>query len=66
MTALRREMEFKTLHIAIRGGRHSYIGASTVSKGVVVDTSRFDYVQQHNDKGLMTVGAGITLSNLYY
>ena len=66
VTALRREMEFKTLHIAIRGGRHSYIGASTVSKGVVVDISRFDYVQQHNDKGLMTVGAGITLSNLYY
>jgi FAD/FMN-containing dehydrogenase len=58
--------DFQNLRIAIRGGRHSYIGASTVSKGVVVDVSRFDYIKQHNDNGSMTVGAGITLGNLYY
>ena len=59
-------MDFQNLRIAIRGGRHSYIGASTVSKGVVVDVSRFDYVKQHNNNGSMTVGAGITLVKLYY
>ena len=66
VAAVRMEDEFKTLQIAIRGGRHSYIGASTVSKGVVVDISRFNYVQQHNGDGVMTVGAGITLVELYY
>ena len=66
VTALRRDEKHKTLRIAIRGGRHSYIGASTASKGVVVDVSRFNYVQQHNDRGLMTVGAGITLGELYH
>ena len=58
--------EYSDLRIAIRGGRHSYIGASTVSKGVVVDVSRFDDVSQHNETELMTVGAGIILSKLYY
>ena len=62
----RKTEEYQNFQIAIRGGRHSYIGASTVSKGVVVDVSRFNYVSQLDDKGLMTVGAGITLGELYY
>ena len=67
VTSLRNRMaEFQNLQIAIRGGRHSYIGASTVSKGVVVDVSGFNYTNQHNDDETMTVGAGITLGNLYY
>ena len=68
VTKIRRNLmtDFQNLRIAIRGGRHSYIGASTVSKGVVVDVSRFDYIHQHDDNGLMTVGAGITLGRLYY
>lgn len=57
---------FSTLQIAIRGGRHSYIGASTVSKGIVIDVSRFNYVRQDSDGESMTVGAGITLCQLYY
>ena len=51
--------------MAVRSGRHSYIGASTVSKGVVIDVSRFKYIQQHDDSGTMTVGAGLTLGHLY-
>ena len=66
VTLIRTTTQFKTLKIAIRGGRHSYIGASTVSKGVVIDISRIKYIVQHYDKGLMTVGAGITLGELYY
>lgn len=62
----KQKIEFQHLRIAIRGGRHSYIGASTVHKGVVVDVSQFNYVIQHSDTELMTVGAGITLGNLYY
>ena len=53
------------LKMAIRGGRHSYIGASTASKGVVLDISRFKYMKQHDENGTMTVGAGLTLSDLY-
>lgn len=53
------------LSIAVRGGRHSYIGASTTKDGVVVDVSRINHVQQR-DKDSMTVGAGINLGHLYY
>lgn len=55
-----------TLQIAVRAGRHGYIGASTASKGVVVDVSRFNYVQQQEGEELMRVGAGISLGELYY
>lgn len=58
--------KYQHLQIAVRGGRHSYIGASTKKNGVVVDVSRFDSIQQHDGDGLMTVGAGITLGKLYY
>ena len=34
------------LPIAVRGGRHSYIGASTADDGMVVDVSRIDHVQK--------------------
>ena len=61
----RTEKGFESLKIAIRGGRHSYIGASTVSKGVVVDVSGFNYTTQTSNKSLIRVGAGITLGNLY-
>ena len=53
------------LPIAVCGGRHSYIGASTADDGMVVDVSRIDYVQKRDD-GSMVVGAGITLGQLYY
>jgi FAD/FMN-containing dehydrogenase len=53
------------MKMAIRSGRHSFIGASTVHKGVVLDVSRFKKIEQHND-GTMTVGAGVTLGELYY
>lgn len=55
----------KNLQIAVRSGRHSYIDASTASKGVILDVSRFKHIEQNKDGKSMRVGAGITLGDLY-
>ena len=53
--------------LAIRGGRHSYIGASTVSGGVVIDVSRFKEfkITPGPDYSKIEVGAGNNLGEIY-
>lgn len=53
------------LQISIRGGRHSYIGASTVSKGVIVDVSRIKNFQESTTAATVTMGVGNTLIEVY-
>ena len=62
---LRKTTEHRDIRLAIHGGRHSYIGASTMHAGVVVDVSQFNTltVDPVNEEDI--VGAGNTLGELY-
>ena len=62
---LRNTSEHRNLQISIRGGRHSYIGASTVSKGVVIDISRIKTFQPSTVADTVVMGVGNTLIEVY-
>ena len=62
---LRNTSEHSNLQISIRGGRHSYIGASTVSKGVVIDISRIKTFQPSTVADTVVMGVGNTLIEVY-
>ena len=53
------------LQFSVRGGRHSYIGASTVSKGVVIDISRIKTFQPSAEADTVVMGVGNTLIEVY-
>ena len=48
-----------------RGGGHSYIGASLIDNGLVIDMSRFAAVQVSPDKRTAQIGAGQLLGEVY-
>lgn len=54
-----------TLAVVPRGGGHSYIGASTLSGGVVLDTGPMAAVTHDAASGTATVGAGARLVDVY-
>ena len=58
---LRSTRENSNLQLSIRGSRHSYIGASTVSKGVVIDISQFEAFEPSPIADTVVVGVGKTL-----
>ena len=60
-----RDSSNSTLQFSIRSGRHSYIGASTVSKGVIVDVSRIKTFELNTDEDTVTMGVGNTLIEVY-
>ena len=62
---LRNTSEYRNLQISIRGGRHSYIGASTVSKGVVIDISRIKTFEASTEADTVVMGVGNTLIEMY-
>ena len=62
---LRNTSEHSNLQLSIRGGRHSYIGASTVSKGVVIDISRFKAFTPSLVADTVDMGVGNTLIEMY-
>ena len=53
------------LQISIRSGRHSYIGASTVSKGVIVDVSQIKTFEPDPTAATVVMGVGNTLIEVY-
>ena len=53
------------LQISIRSGRHSHIGASTVSKGVIIDVSQIKTFEPNTEEGTITMGVGNTLIEVY-
>lgn len=53
------------LGVVPRGGGHSYIGASTLSGGVVLDTGPMATVTPDPASGTATVGAGARLVDVY-
>jgi len=53
------------LAVVPRGGGHSYIGASTLSGGVVLDTGPMATVTRDAASGTATVGAGARLVDVY-
>ena len=55
----------QNIRLAVRGNRHSYIGASTADAGVVVDISQFKTLTVNPDGRTVVVGAGNTLGQLY-
>jgi len=62
---LQNTKEHNKIQLAVRGNRHSYIGASTVNAGVVVDVSLFKTLNVNPDRKTVVVGAGNNLSELY-
>ena len=62
---LRKTKKHQDIRLAIRGGRHSYIGASTMHAGVVVDVSQFKTLTVDPVNEEVIVGAGNTLGELY-
>ena len=48
-----------------RSGRHSYEGYSLVENGLVLDVSRLDELHYHAGSGVVRVGAGCTVSDVY-
>ena len=54
-----------SLPVVPRGGGHSYLGAATVSGGVVVDTGPMADVAFDPGSGTATVGAGARLLDVY-
>ena len=65
---LREKTNFK-IPLAIRSGRHSYIGASTAKNGIVVDVSKIKHLKVLSETDgqakLIEVGAGNNLAELY-
>ena len=62
---LRNTSEHGNLQLSIRGGRHSYIGASTVSKGVIIDVSQFKAFVPSTVADTVIMGVGNTLIEVY-
>jgi FAD/FMN-containing dehydrogenase len=61
-------MQFAAAHgvqIAPRGGGHSYLGASSVAGGLVVDTRAMRSVAFDAGSGVATIGAGAELIDVY-
>jgi FAD/FMN-containing dehydrogenase len=53
------------VHVRARSGGHSYAGYSTLANGVVLDLRRLNWVRFDQATGLVTVGAGAQLIDLY-
>jgi len=62
---LRNTTSHQNIGLAVRGNRHSYIGASTVEAGVVVDVSPFKSLYVDPNARTVVVGAGNSLGELY-
>ena len=63
--ALRKVNKYRDLLLAIRGGRHSYIGVSTASKGVIIDVSQIKTFALNIPENTIDMGAGNTLIEVY-
>ena len=61
---LRNDINYRNLNLSIRGGRHSYIGVSTASKGVIIDVSQIKTFSL-NPENTIRMGAGNTLIEVY-
>ena len=53
------------VRIRARSGGHSYAGYSTLGNGIVLDLGRLNHVRFDKPAGLVTVGAGAQLIDLY-
>ena len=53
------------IRFTTRGGGHSYIGASLIDNGLVIDMSRFAAVRVGSDKLTAQIGAGQLLGEVY-
>ena len=62
---LRESSQHRNLSLALRGGRHSYIGVSTASKGVIIDVSQIKTFALNLPANTITMGAGNTLVEVY-
>lgn len=51
--------------VAARGGRHSFAGYANATGGIVADVSRIDAVELDRERGIVRVGGGANVLDVY-